>query len=146
MIPEKFIPKKRYIFASDFDQTLSFNDSGYVLSELLGISTAEFERKTTGMTKLNLVQQGGELAYLLLHDPEFRSRVRREHLYETGKRVRLKPNIDALYSFLSDEVEGYHFDFYVISAAPVEVICSALEGIIPPGHIYGTEFEYSDTG
>ncbi len=41
------------------------------------------------MTKLNLVQQGGELAYLLLHDPEFRSRVRREHLYETGKRVRL---------------------------------------------------------
>ncbi len=146
MIPEKFIPKKRYIFASDFDQTLSFNDSGYVLSELLGISTAEFERKTTGMTKLNLVQQGGELAYLLLHDPEFRSRVRREHLYETGKRVRLKPNIDALYSFLSDEVEGYHFDFYVISAAPVEVICSALEGIIPPDHIYGTEFEYNDTG
>ncbi|MGB9254043.1 MAG: HAD-IB family phosphatase, partial [Candidatus Korobacteraceae bacterium] len=136
----------RYIFASDFDQTLSFNDSGYVLSELLGISTAEFERKTAGMTKLNLGQQGGELAYLLLHDPEFRSRVRREHLYETGKRVRLKPNIDALYSFLSDEVEGYHFDFYVISAAPVEVICSALEGIIPPDHIYGTEFEYNDSG
>lgn len=146
MTPEKIIPKKRYIFASDFDQTLSFNDSGYVLSELLGISTEEFERKITGMTKLNLVQQGGELAYLLLHDPEFRSRVRREHLYETGKRVRLKPNIDALYSFLSDEVEGYHFDFYVISAAPVEVICSALEGIIPPDHIYGTEFEYDDSG
>jgi len=146
MTPEKTLPKKRYIFASDFDQTLSFNDSGYVLSELLGISTAEYERKTTGMTKLNLVQQGGELAYLLLHDPEFRSRVRREHLYETGKRVRLKPNIDALYSFLSNEVEGYHFDFYVISAAPVEVICSALEGIIPPDHIYGTEFEYNGSG
>ncbi len=146
MTTERIIPKKRYIFASDFDQTLSFNDSGYVLSELLGISTAEFERKTAGMTKLNLVQQGGELAYLLLHDPEFRSRVRREHLYETGKRVRLKPNIDALYSFLSDEVEGYHFDFYVISAAPVEVICSALEGVIPPDHIYGTEFEYNDSG
>jgi HAD superfamily phosphoserine phosphatase-like hydrolase len=143
---EKIQPRKRYIFASDFDQTLSFNDSGYVLSELLGISTSEFERKTTGMTKLNLVQQGGELAYLLLHDPEFRSRVRREHLYEAGKRVRLKPNIDALYSFLSEEVEGYHFDFYVISAAPVEVICSALEGIVPPDHIYGTEFEYNADG
>ena len=25
---EKIQPKKRYIFASDFDQTLSFNDSG----------------------------------------------------------------------------------------------------------------------
>ncbi len=143
---EKIHPKKRYIFASDFDQTLSFNDSGYVLSELLGISTSEFERKATGMAKLNLVQQGGELAYLLLHDPEFRSRVRREHLYEAGKRVRLKPNIDALYSFLSEEVEGYHFDFYVISAGPVEVIRSALEGIIPPEHIYGTEFEYNADG
>src|SRR5215469_5280229 len=146
MTAEKTLPKKRYIFASDFDQTLSFNDSGYVLSELLGISVSEFERKTDGMTKLNLVQQGGELAYLLLHDPEFRSRVRREHLYETGKRVRLKPNIDALYSFLSQEVEGFHFDFYVISAAPVEVICSALEGIVPPDHIYGTEFEYNAAG
>ena len=70
---EKVHPKKRYIFASDFDQTLSFNDSGYVLAELLGIPEAEFERKATGMAKLNLVQQGGELAYLLLHDPEFRS-------------------------------------------------------------------------
>jgi HAD superfamily phosphoserine phosphatase-like hydrolase len=143
---EKIPAKKRYIFASDFDKTLSFNDSGYVLSELLGISTSEFERKAAGMAKLNLVQQGGELAYLLLHDPEFRSRVRREHLYEAGKRVRLKPNIDALYSFLSEEVDGYHFDFYVISAGPVEVIRSALEGIIPPEHIYGTEFEYNAEG
>jgi HAD superfamily phosphoserine phosphatase-like hydrolase len=143
---EKIQPKKRYIFASDFDQTLSFNDSGYVLSELLGIPNEEFERKASGMARLNLVQQGGELAYLLLHDPEFRSRVRREHLYEAGKCVRLKPNIDALYRFLSEEVEGYHFDFYVISAGPVEVIRSALEGIIPPDHIYGTEFEYNADG
>ncbi|HLI62707.1 MAG TPA: HAD-IB family phosphatase [Terriglobales bacterium] len=143
---EKIAAKKRYIFASDFDQTLSFNDSGYVLSELLGIPTSEYERKATGMAKLNLVQQGGELAYLLLHDPEFRSRVRREHLYEAGKRVRLKPDIDLLYRFLSEDLEGYHFDFYVISAAPVEVIRSALEGIIPPEHIYGTEFEYNGAG
>lgn len=143
---EKIAAKKRYIFASDFDQTLSFNDSGYVLSELLGIPSSEYERKATGMAKLNLVQQGGELAYLLLHDPEFRSRVRREHLYEAGKRVRLKPNIDVLYRFLSEDVQGYHFDFYVISAGPVEVLRSALEGIIPPEHIYGTEFEYNDAG
>ena len=143
---ERIQLKKRYIFASDFDQTLSFNDSGYVLAELLGISAGEFERKTSGMTALNLVQQGGELAYLLLHDPEFRTRVRREHLYEAGKRVRLKPNIDLLYRTLSEEVEGFHFDFYVISAGPVEVIRSALEGIIPPEHIYGTEFEYNADG
>jgi 2-hydroxy-3-keto-5-methylthiopentenyl-1-phosphate phosphatase len=30
-------PLKRYIFASDFDQTLTFNDSGYVLAELVGV-------------------------------------------------------------------------------------------------------------
>jgi len=138
-------PKKRFILASDFDQTLSFNDSGFVLGELLGIPTSEYERKITGMAKINLVQQGGELAYLLLHDPEFR-KVRREHLYEAGKRVRLKPNIDALYGFLSNEVEGFHFDFYVISAGPVEIIRSALEGIIPPDHIFGTEFEFNSKG
>jgi HAD superfamily phosphoserine phosphatase-like hydrolase len=137
--------KKRFILASDFDQTLSFNDSGFVLSELLGIPSSEYERKITGMAKLNLVQQGGELAYLLLHDPEFK-KVRREHLYEAGKRVRLKPNIDALYEFLSNEVEGFHFDFYVISAGPVEIIRSALEGIIPPDHIHGTEFEFNTKG
>ncbi len=137
--------KRRFILASDFDQTLSFNDSGFVLGELIGIPVSEYERKITGMAQLNLVQQGGELAYLLLHDPEFR-KVRREHLYEAGKRVRLKPNIDALYDFLSDEVEGCHFDFYVISAGPVEIIRSALEGIIPPDHIYGTEFEFNEKG
>ena len=138
-------PKKRYILASDFDQTLSFNDSGFVLGELLGIPLSEFERKITGMAKLNLVQQGGELTYLLLHDPEFR-KVRRDDLYEAGKHVRLKPNIAALYEFLSNDVEGYHFDFYVISAGPVEIIRSALEDIIPPDHIYGTEFEFNSRG
>jgi len=139
-------PLKHYIFASDFDQTLTFNDSGYVLSELLGIPTEEFERKAQGMAKLNLVQQGAELAYLLLHDPEFRSRVRKEHLYEVGKRIRLKKNIELLYQILENKIDGYQFDFYVLSAAPVEVIQSALEGIVPKDHIYGTEFLYTVDG
>ena len=34
----------------------------------------------------------------------------------------------------------------MISAGPVEVIRSALEGIIPPDHIFGTEFEYNADG
>jgi HAD superfamily phosphoserine phosphatase-like hydrolase len=139
-------PLKHYLFASDFDQTLTFNDSGYVLAELAGIPVAEFERKASGMEKLNLVQQGAELAYLLLHDPEFQSRVRREHLYEVGKRIRLKQNIALLYQVLDAGIDGYHFDFYVLSAAPVEVIQSALEGIVPPDHIFGTEFRYKDSG
>jgi HAD superfamily phosphoserine phosphatase-like hydrolase len=130
---------KNYLFASDFDQTLSFNDSGFVLSEMLGISG--FEERVAGMARINMVQQGGELAYLLLHDPEFR-RVRKEHLTEVGKQVRLKQNIHLLPYILSEGIEGHHFSFYVISAAPEEVIQSALEGIVPRDHIFGTRFRY----
>lgn len=137
---------KRYIFASDFDQTLTFNDSGYVLAEVVGIPVAEFERKAQGMAKINLVQQGAELAYLLLHDPEFRAKVRKEHLYQVGKRIRLKSDIKLLYEVLDHGVDGYVFDFYVLSAAPVEVIHSALEGIVPRDHIFGTEFRYGASG
>ena len=137
---------KQYIFASDFDQTLTFNDSGYVLSELVGIPTAEFERKAQGMARLNLVQQGAELAYLLLHDPEFHSKVRKEHLYEVGKQIRLKENIQLLYKMLDGGIEGFHFDFYVLSASPVEVVRSALEGIVPADHIHGTQFVYDANG
>jgi HAD superfamily phosphoserine phosphatase-like hydrolase len=140
------VARKEYIFASDFDQTLTFNDSGYVLAELVGIPTAEFERKSTGMARLNLVQQGAELAYLLLHDPEFKRRVRKEHLYEVGKRIRLKENIALLYQILESGIPGYHFDFYILSAAPVEIVQSALEGLVPKDHIFGTEFQYNEEG
>jgi hypothetical protein len=61
---------KKYLLASDFDQVLSFNDSGIALSELLGIPG--FRERVAGLSRLNLVQQGGELAYLLRHDPEYR--------------------------------------------------------------------------
>ena len=130
---------KRYLIASDFDHTLSFNDSGVVLSELLG--TTGFQEKINGLARMNLVQQGGELAYLLLHDPEYRC-VRREHLIEVGRRIRLKQHIQLLADFLHNGIDGYSFAFYVISAAPEEVIQSALEGIVPPERIYGTRFQY----
>jgi phosphoserine phosphatase len=130
---------RHFLLASDFDQTLSFNDSGHVLSELIGAS--RFQEKVAGLARINLVQQGGELAYLLRHDPEFRA-VRKEHLIETGKRIRLKKNIDLLAKILEDGVGGCQFSFYVVSAAPREVVQSALEGIVPPEHIFGTEFEY----
>jgi hypothetical protein len=37
MQPGQDIRTKDYLFVSDFDQTLSFNDSGIVLSELIGV-------------------------------------------------------------------------------------------------------------
>ena len=118
-----------YLVASDFDQTLSFNDSGYVLSEMLGIS--DFQKKVAGLSRSNLVHQGAERAYLLRHDPEFRS-VRREHLVEAGRRVRLKDNVEILAEVLRGDLEGNRFRFFVISASPREVVRSALEGIVPP--------------
>ncbi len=133
---------KHYLLASDFDQTLSFNDSGIVLSELLGIGG--FEERAAGLSEIHLVQQGAELAYLLLHDPEYR-RVRREHLQEVGRRIRLKQNIRSLGRLL-DAIPGCRFVFYVISAAPEEVIQSALEGIVPPERIFGTRFRYDPSG
>ncbi len=131
--------RKHFLVASDFDQTLSFNDSGLVLSELIGASN--FHEKVAGLAQSNLVQQGGELAYLIRHDPEFRG-VRREHLQETGRRVRLRSNIPALVDFLERGLDGYQFSFFVISAAPREVIQSALEGIVAPDHVFGTELEF----
>jgi HAD superfamily phosphoserine phosphatase-like hydrolase len=135
----KETPLKHYLVASDFDQTLSFKDSGLVLSELLGISG--FEDRVAGLARSNLVQQGGELAYLIRHDPEFRG-VRREHLAEAGRRVRLKSDIPALMDFMTRGTAGYRFSFFVISAAPREIVISALAGVVPPEHIYGTELEF----
>ena len=129
---------KEFLLVSDFDQTLSFNDSGIALSEMLGIH--DFAGRINGLSKIHLVQQGAELAYLLLHDPEYR-RVRKKDLVEVGKHIRLKQNIRLL-SELLESLDGYRFSFYVLSAAPQEVIQSALEGLVPEDHIFGTQFRY----
>ena len=130
---------RHYLIASDFDRTLSFNDSGQVLAELLGVHA--FEDKVSGLARSHLVQQGAELAYLIRHDPEFRG-VRREHLVEAGRRVHLRSGIAALMQFLEQGIPGCAFSFAVVSAAPREIVVSALAGIVPADHIHGTEFDY----
>jgi phosphoserine phosphatase len=133
------VDRRHYLLASDFDQTLSFNDSGLVLSELLGVHA--YEERVAGLARSNLIQQGGELAYLIRHDPEFRG-VRLEHLLEAGRRVRLKGAIPALVRFLEQGLPGCQFSFFVISAAPREIVVSALSSILSPDHIYGTELDF----
>jgi phosphoserine phosphatase len=130
---------KHFLVASDFDQTLSFNDSGQILAEFLGVP--DFAQKVEGLAASNLVQQGAELAYLIRHDPAFRG-VRREHLVEAGRRVRLRRDIPALVEFLDRGLDGYRFSFFVISAAPQEVIQAARDGAVPADHIVGTQFDY----
>ena len=136
--------RKHYLLVSDFDQTLSFNDSGHVLSEMLGIPG--FADKVSALSRLNFVQSGAELAYLLRHDAEYR-RVRTEDLVEVGQRIRLKRNIGLLAEFLQNGIDGYRFDFYVVSAAPEEVVNSALDGLVPADHVIGTRFAFNqETG
>ncbi len=92
-LADKPSPTKEFLFLSDFDQTLSFQDSGHVLSDALGIPS--FQEKVTELARKHFVQQGGELAYLLVHDPDFR-RIRQEDLRAAGKKVRLKADIPLL--------------------------------------------------
>jgi phosphoserine phosphatase len=134
--------RRHYLLASDFDKTLSLNDdSGALLSEMVGVP--DFDAKVERLAASNLTQQGGELAYLLVHDDDFRV-VRREHLTEVGRRIRLKHNLALLQPLLA-AVDG-HVSFHVLSAAPEEIICAALDGIVAPSHIHGTRFSYGADG
>jgi hypothetical protein len=95
------------------------------------------------MASINLVQQWGACIPAST-DPEFQAFM--EHLIEVGERSP-KQNIGLLPRILSDGIRGHHFSFRVISAAPEEVIQSALEDIVPPEHIFGTRFRFdSNTG
>ena len=136
-------PRRQYLFASDFDKTLTLDDSGAVLSAMLGIDG--FPQKVAALAASNLVQQGGELAYLLLHDPDFRG-VRRQHLEEVGQKIRLKHNVRLLQPLLAAAADGHSVAVHVLSAAPEEVIRSALDGIVGPEQIHGTRFRYTGEG
>jgi phosphoserine phosphatase len=70
--------------------------------------------------------------------------VRLEHLVETGRRIRLKHDVALFARVLDNLDEGHKFNFNVISAAPQEIVQSALEGIVPPDHIFGTRFRYKE--
>ena len=130
---------RHFLIAVDFDQTLSLDDSGQVLADVIGASG--FRERVEGLARCSLVQQGGELAYLIRHDPDFRS-VRREHLIEAGRRVRLKQDLAALVEFMERGFEGHRFSFFVVSAAPQELVQAALAGIVDPARVYGAEFDH----
>jgi hypothetical protein len=55
--------------------------------------------------------------------------------------VRLKSNIAMLPSLLN-AIEGHQFSFHVVSAAPEEVVISALEGIVDSRQIHAARFRY----
>src|SRR5438552_15125249 len=99
--------RKYYLLVSDFDQTLSFNDSGLVLAEMMGIP--DFQERVANLSRLTLVQAGAELTYPLRHDPDFRA-VREAHLIGVGRRIPLKRNIALLAECRKDAIAGCRID------------------------------------
>ena len=137
---------KKYLFICDFDKTLSFNDSGILLSEKIGINEEEFERKLTEVRKRNITPLGGELAYLITNDPDYKGKVTKQLFKEIGAQVKLKNNVFKLMKTLIKGIDENEFHCYVLSAGPSEVIIAALKNILPSDHIYGTTFTYDAKG
>jgi len=135
-----------YLFASDFDKTLSIDDAGLLLSLKLGLTREDFEEKINGLKKKSLVKFGAEIPYLILHDPAYMGKVNRKMLLEVGKEIRLKKHLPELIKVLERGIKGKRFSVHVISAAPQEVVQKALEGILPPENVHGTTFIYDKKG
>lgn len=138
--------KKKIIFASDFDKTLSVGDVGYTLSAKLGVSPKDFDRKIEDIKRRNIVQLGGELAHLIVRDPDYAGKVTRDLLYAVGKEIQLKKGVRDLMKILADGIDNYAFTPYILSAAPRECVEKAVEGILPAENVYGTTFIYNKDG
>lgn len=135
---------KKILFVSDFDKTLSKGDVGYILSGKLGISPERFDRKIEEVRKRNIVQLGGELAHLIIRDPDYAGKVTRDLLYAVGKEIELKKGVPELVKILAKGIDNCQFSTYIASAAPKECIEKAVENIFPAENIYGTIFTYEN--
>jgi HAD superfamily phosphoserine phosphatase-like hydrolase len=138
--------KDKYLFVTDFDKTLSLEDSGYLLADKINIAPDVFEQKIQAVCKKNLVQLGGELAYLITSDPDFQGKITRPMLEEVGKETKLKKNVKKLVRILREGIDGRSFAVFVASAAPKEIVASALSEIIPADRIYGTNLSFDRKG
>ena len=85
--------KTKYLFVSDFDKTLSLDDGGFLLSELIGISREDFEKKVKSIANKSFVQQGAELSYLIEYDPDYKGKLKKEDFIKVGKKISLKNHI-----------------------------------------------------
>jgi len=136
--------KKKILFVSDFDKTLSVGDCGYILSSKLGISAERFDKKIEEIKRRNIVQLGGELAHLIIRDPDYVGKVTKDLLYQVGKEVKLKKGVTELMKILSEGIDNNIFSTYIVSAAPKECIEKSVEHILPVDNVYGTVFIYKD--
>ncbi|MCS7258751.1 MAG: haloacid dehalogenase-like hydrolase [candidate division WOR-3 bacterium] len=138
--------EKKYLFVSDFDQTISLDDSGTLISQAVGIPQDRFLEKVKAIRNRNIVQLGGELAYLLVTDPEYKGKVSKDTFIKVGKEIRLKNNVSELFKILNQGIEHIRFLPYVVSACPKPLIVKSLENILPEEQIFGTDFRYDHDG
>ncbi len=138
--------RKKFLFLSDFDQTLSLDDSGLLISQMIGIKPETFLAKVKALRRRNITQLGGELAYLFVSDPEYKSRVTKEILLKAGEVIRLKEDVKELFSVLERGIRDWEFVSYVISACPRILIERSLAGVLPKERIFGTEFIFNNEG
>ena len=117
---------------------------GYILSAKLGISAQAFEQKIEDIKRRNIVQLGGELAHMIVRDPDYAGKVTKSLLYEVGKEVKLKKGVAELIKILAEGIDDYRFSTYIVSAAPKECVDKAVENIVPSDNVYGTTFIYKD--
>ena len=136
--------EKKILFVSDFDKTLSTGDVGYILSAKLGISAGQFDHKIEEIKRRNIVQLGGELAHLIIRDPEYIGKVSKDLLYEVGKEIELKKGVPELMKILAEGIDGCRFSTHIVSAAPKECVEKAVEGIFPAENIHCTTFTYKN--
>ncbi len=138
--------KEKYLFVTDFDKTLSLEDSGYLLADKINIPPEVFEQQIQAVCRKNLVQLGGELAYLITSDPDFQGKITRTMLQEVGKETKLKKNVKKMVRILREGIDQKSFAVFVATAAPKEIAASALANIVPPERIYGTNLAFDNKG
>ena len=136
--------KKKILFVSDFDKTLSTGDVGYILSAKLGVSAEQFEHKIEEIKRRNIVQLGGELAHLIIRDPDYVGKVNKDLLYKVGKEVELKKGVPELMKTLAEGFDNYRFSTHIVSAAPKECVEKAVEHVFPVDNIHCTNFIYKN--
>src|SRR5438876_324196 len=112
---------KRYIFASDFDQTLTFNDSGYVLSELVGIPTAGYGKVAVldnlqaklqvGPDQIVYTGDGSSDVHVMLHvnvrDGFTIAVSEAKHVAHVAKRTVLSTNALAVLAPILEDIVGW---------------------------------------
>ncbi|MBU1075706.1 MAG: haloacid dehalogenase-like hydrolase, partial [Spirochaetes bacterium] len=121
--------EKKFLIASDFDHTLSRNETGQLLSQSIGIDRYVYKEKISKLRKENVVQAGGELAYLIANDPDYKGKVTKEVLNQACKYIELKDDVKILAEILANGFENIKTLFYVISAGPEIMVEKALHGI-----------------